>query len=80
MRGEISSGEEKFNCTNIFSLINDYTDQVKLTDDKIKSSSSYIFFAGLTYICVLVSLIYEILNLVSIISLNFIFTNPLLFT
>ena len=76
MRGEISSGEEKFNCTNIFSLINDYTDQVKLTDDKSKSSSSCLFFAGLTYIYVFDSLIHEILNLVSIISLNIIFTNP----
>ena len=80
MRGEISSGELKYNCTNIVSLINDYTDQVKLTDDKIKSSSSCLFLAGLTYIYVFVSLIHEILKFVFIMSVNIIFTNPWLFT
>ena len=80
MRGEISSGELKFNFTNIVSLINDYTDQVKLTDYKSKSSSSCLFFAGLTYIYVFVSLIHEILKFVFIMSLNIIFTYPLLLT
>ncbi len=57
----------------------DYTDQVKLTDYKSKSSSSCLLLLGLTYIYVLELLIHEILKFLFTISLNIIFTNPLLF-
>ncbi len=57
----------------------DYTDQVKLTEDKSKSSSSYLLLPGLTYIYVFELLIHEVLKFVFIISLNIIFTYPLLF-
>ena len=55
----------------------DYTDQVKLTDDKSKSSSSCLLLLGLTYICVFELLIHEVLKFVFTISLNIIFTYPL---
>ena len=57
----------------------DYTDQVKLTDDKSKSSSSYLLFLGFTYIYVFELLIHEVLKSVFIISLNIIYTAPLFF-
>ena len=57
----------------------DYIYQVKLTDDKLKYSSSCILFLGLTYIYVFELLIHEVLKFVLIISLNIIFTTPLLF-
>ena len=58
----------------------DCTDQVKLTDDSSKSSSSYLLLPGLIYIYVFELLIHEALKFVFIISLNIIFTNPLLLT
>jgi hypothetical protein len=57
----------------------DYIYQVKLTEDKSKYSSSCILFLGLTYIYVFELLIHEVLKFVLIISLNIIFTTPLLF-
>ncbi len=57
----------------------DYTDQVKLTDDKSKSSSSCLLLPGLTYIYVFELLIHEVLKFVFIISLNIILTYPLFF-
>ena len=57
----------------------DYIYQVKLTDAKSKYSFSCILFLGLTYIYVFELLIHEVLKFVLIISLNIIFTTPLLF-
>ena len=57
----------------------DYIYQVKLTEDKSKYSSSCILFLELTYIYVFELLIHDVLNFVFIISLNIIFTYPLLF-
>ena len=57
----------------------DYTDQVKLTDDKSKPSSSYLLLPGLTYIYVFELFIHEVLKCALTISLNIIFTYPLFF-
>ena len=57
----------------------DYTDQVKLTDDKSKSSYSCLLLPGFTYIYVFELLIHDVLNFVFIISLNIILTYPLFF-
>ena len=57
----------------------DYTDQVKLTYNKSKSSSSCLLLPGLTYICVFELLIHEVLKCVFTMSLNIILTYPLFF-
>jgi hypothetical protein len=57
----------------------DYTDQVKLTDDKSKSSYSYLLLPGFTYIYAFELFIHEVLNFVFIMSLNIILTYPLFF-
>ena len=50
MRGEISRGRLKYNCKSIVSFMKDWTDQVKLTEEISKSSSSYLLLPGLRYI------------------------------
>ena len=54
----------------------DCTDQVKLTEERSKSSSSYLLFIGLRYISVFDELIHEILKFELIESVNTIFTFP----